>query len=221
MSLHCFWKSALESTSPEHGIYAWAEEFWLRTLSNQNLTLQSELVTQGAFNPAMRRYYYNPVTNDQMTIVQSAIETGDPLIVEFVLPPNGISAPPLHVHSVITETFIVLSGSLGVAIANQTQVLAAQESIQIKPGVPHRFWNQSQTETVKFQAVVTPGEKFEEFLTELYKLGEKGVVGKNGMPKNPAVLARLLLNADFAFAKIPLKLQMRLFKALARRSPET
>ena len=88
----------------------------------------------------------NPITGERATIRLGTRETrGDRLVVDLELRGAGFGSP-LHLHPSIHERLRVVSGTVGVSIDGRVSIADLDKTIEIPPGVPHRFWNAA-TET--------------------------------------------------------------------------
>ena len=86
--------------------------------------------------------------------VPSAQTMGSYSVLEVVADPhNGV---PLHVHNNEEEHFIVLEGTLDIAIGNRRWDAAAGSSAIVKRGEPHAWCNPSDT-AVRMLVVFSPG----------------------------------------------------------------
>lgn len=91
--------------------------------------------------------------------------------VEFnnVLSP-GAAGPEPHVHSLQTETFFVLSGTMIARVKGQKErTLLQGEKIVIPPGVVHSFTNGSTEEPLVTRIMVEPALDFQWFISEAAK----------------------------------------------------
>ena len=88
--------------------------------------------------------------------------------VEFhnVLAP-GANGPEPHVHTVQTETFHVISGTMIARVKGQEEVvLGPGEKIVIPPGKVHSFTNGSKEEPLETRIVVEPALDFQWYISE-------------------------------------------------------
>lgn len=63
-----------------------------------------------------------------------------------------------HVHSAACQFFFILSGSAVIEIDGERVGLAAGQGVEVPPGVPHQFMNESQ-EDVNFLVVSHPSTR--------------------------------------------------------------
>lgn len=161
----------------------------------------------------------NPVTGHRARRQTPAEGAGDGAAVvefEFTLPARSAGAPR-HVHTRITETFIVVAGQLLVEVGERGHfvVLRAGEAVTITPGTPHGFRNASEAAVV-FRCVVKPGGDFENFIRALYGLALDGRTDAAGMPTNFWQLVLILKLGDVHVPGVPVALQRWLIGGLAR-----
>lgn len=150
----------------------------------------------------------NPVTGDQMTILQASYQSrGAYAKIQFDLPP-GAQGSPLHYHTYMSETFTVLEGCLEMEVGQKCnyRTLQAGEHLHVPAGVHHSFRNAS-SEWVTFTSENDPAGQFEQFIRGLFGLAIDGKVNRQGMPKNLLHLALLLQKADTILVGPPLVVQ--------------
>jgi len=88
---------------------------------------------------------------------------------ENVLAP-GAKGPDPHIHTVQTETFHVLSGTMIARVKGQDEeTLGPGEKIVIPPGKIHSFTNGSKDEPLVTRIVVEPALDFQWFISEAAK----------------------------------------------------
>lgn len=85
--------------------------------------------------------------------------------------PARFPGAPLHFHRHMTERFVVLEGSLEIAISGETRVLRAGESAVAFPGETHSFRNGNDDRT-RFLLIASPGGH-ERFFAELMEWMER------------------------------------------------
>jgi len=142
-----------------------------------------------------KRAFVNPAINDTATFIKTSEETnGEYTLLEIEL--GKSDGPPLHYHNAFSESFQVQEGVLYLQVGKDKKVLKIGESVNVPPGTPHRFYNET-NDTVKFNITVKPGHTgMENFIKILYGLSADGLSDKNGKPKNFAHLAVVLVNSD-------------------------
>jgi mannose-6-phosphate isomerase-like protein (cupin superfamily) len=157
----------------------------------------------------------NPVTGERATIRLGTRETrGDRLVIDLELRGAGFGSP-LHMHPSIHERLRVVSGSVGVSIDGMVSVAELDRTIEIPPGVPHRFWNAGIIEA-KLLMDIRPASRFEAFTRNMIGLAQDGKTGPTGMP-NLLQLAVIANEFDdvIQFLSPPPLLQSALFPILA------
>ena len=130
------------------------------------------------------RIIENPIINDRVTFVETAVETnGRYSLFHVELAPGG--GNELHIHKKFDETFTVLEGVLGVQAGDQIYHLQKGETITARVGQAHRFFNPSATDSVSFSVLIEPGNSnFETALQVVYGLSRDGLTTAKGAPKN-------------------------------------
>lgn len=143
----------------------------------------------------------NPVTGEKMTFLQTSAETrGEWVLIELRAEPGGAVAAP-HVHPAQGERFEVVSGRLGAKVGRKTVELGPGESVSVKQGQAHTWWNAGDDELV-FRCEVRPARQFESLIETMFSLAADGKTNKKGMP-NPFRLA-VIANAHFDTVRLPL-----------------
>ena len=86
--------------------------------------------------------------------VAAADSAGRIAMIEVEIPPRTLVKP--HMHSKEDEFTLVLAGTIGAKLGEETREAVATGSFLVKPrGVPHALWNASE-ETATIVEVVTP-----------------------------------------------------------------
>ena len=97
--------------------------------------------------------------------------------------------PPLHVHPVEDETFVVLEGSLALFLPGGQRVdLAAGEAIVAPKGIPHVY--RVESDQARWLAVVTPAG-FDAFVREAGEPAERPELPPLGREHDPARLGAI------------------------------
>lgn len=162
------------------------------------------------------RTIVNPVIQDRVTFISTAEETGDAYTAVSVrLMPGG--GTPLHYHKILTETFEVTSGMLGLQAGREIRVLLPEDSYTVPPGVVHRFFNAGK-EPVNFHTTITPGsEGFERSLRILYGLASDRLTNAKAMPRSLTHLAIIAHISDMHSPGV-LSLSQPLLRYLVKRA---
>jgi mannose-6-phosphate isomerase-like protein (cupin superfamily) len=157
----------------------------------------------------------NPVTGERATVQLGTRETrGERMVVDLEMRGAGFGSA-LHVHPSIHERLRVVSGSVGIFIDGAISIAEIGKTIEIPPGVPHRFWNAGIVEA-KLLMDIRPANRFEAFTRNMIGLAQDGKTNPKGMP-NLLQLAVLTREFDdvIQFLSPPRFLQSTLFPILA------
>lgn len=162
------------------------------------------------------RTIVNPVIKDRVTFVATSHETqGSHTQLTVTLMPGG--GTPMHYHKILTETFEVISGTLGLVVDGTPIRLQAGNAVTVFPGMVHRFYNDSDT-PVQFQTTITPGSRgFEWSLRILYGLAADGRTTRKALPRSLTHLAIVSEISDMHTTGI-LSLMGPLLRRLASRA---
>ena len=159
---------------------------------------------------------YNPVQQDRIIWRRTAQDTnGDLLSVDLFVSPRG--GNPLHVHPLQEEHFKVVSGTLGVQVNDEQRWLTEGEEVTVPPGIPHRWWNDSDGEEAHVQAELRPALNSEIFFETLYGLAGDGKTGENGAPNllQQAVMFTGINEGEIYLASPPVPVQKAVLATLA------
>ncbi len=119
------------------------------------------------------REIVNPRTGQRMRLLLTAADTDGALMrVETYNPPNGV-AEPLHVHPRQETRAEVTSGTLRFVVAGRERRLGPGDTITIPAGMPHRFWNDGDSEAVAIQEA-RPALRLAEFFETYFELAAAG-----------------------------------------------
>ncbi len=135
--------------------------------------------------------YENPVTGINVVIRVGTCETrGEQLIVDLYARKCGAGSA-LHIHPVIYERLTVVSGRVGLFLNGTTSIAEVGSTIEIPPGLAHRWWNAGIYEA-KITMEIRPAARFEEYLRNVIGLAQDGKTDAMGMPNllQLAVLAK-------------------------------
>ena len=114
-------------------------------------------------------------------------------LVEHPLAPRTLGAP-MHTHTHEDEYSFVLTGTVGVRIADEEFELRPGQLVFKPRAVPHAFWNATD-EPARLLEIISPGG-FERFFLELDEL-----LARDGQPDEQAIHAlmnRYGIDMDFA-----------------------
>ena len=145
-------------------------------------------------------------------IIQSA-QTNQHSIIEFSIAPN--EKTPWHYHTLFSETFEVLKGTLQVGRNNQVLQLKEGDIATIQPNEKHYFNNTTNNECV-IKVTIRPGNKnFEDALLISKGLAKDGLATASGVPKKLYDLA-LFIYLNNSKMVGPQKIAEPLFNYLAK-----
>jgi quercetin dioxygenase-like cupin family protein len=137
--------------------------------------------------------YENPVTRIKAVVQVGTYETkGERLVVDLYTRKCG-AGPALHMHPVIYERLTVISGRVGLSLDGRVSIADVGSTIEIPPGLPHRWWNAGIYEA-KLRMDIRPAARFEAFLRNLIGLAQDGKTNPTGMPN---LLQLSVLAKDF------------------------
>jgi len=123
----------------------------------------------------------NPVTGERATIRLGGRETnGQRLIVDLELRASGFGSP-LHMHPSIHERLTVVNGRVGIFVNGTISIARVGKTIDIRPGVAHRFWNAGICEAT-ITIDIQPAKRFEAFIRNMIGLAQDGKTDSKGMP---------------------------------------
>ena len=105
---------------------------------------------------------------------------GQLLEIECFNPPSGVKEPE-HVHPLQESRFEVISGTMNFNVNRETHVVGPGESILIQAGVPHYFWNDSETEVHSIQSF-SPALHIADFFRTFFALARQNKLNKKGLP---------------------------------------
>lgn len=130
----------------------------------------------------------NRVTGERVEFLATATTTaGERLRFAFTVRPRGY-LPVKHLHPTQDETFVVDRGELQVAIGAGTRALARGQSLTIRRGQPHQWWNKTDAE-VSLEVEFRPAGRTEEFLEQYFGLCNLGRSRPDGTPPFLQIMA--------------------------------
>ena len=125
--------------------------------------------------------YENPVTGEKAVIRLGTKESGgDRLLVDLELQAGGFGSQ-LHLHPSIHERWTPISGRIGVYVNGTISIAPLGKTIDIRPGVAHRFWNAGICEA-KLTLDIRPGRRYETFIRNMIGLAQDGKTDSRGIP---------------------------------------
>lgn len=119
-------------------------------------------------------------------LIKSAVSQKDSVLEMNILPGEKT---PWHHHTLFSETFEILKGTLEVGKGNDVLNLTPGDTAVIQPNEKHYFHNISEEECL-IKVTIRPGNlNFEYSLLILKGLSNDGLATKSGIPKNISDLA--------------------------------
>jgi quercetin dioxygenase-like cupin family protein len=137
--------------------------------------------------------YEIPVTQIRAVIRVGTYETrGERLVVDLYVRKCGAGSA-LHAHPVIYERLTVMGGRVGLSLDGTTSIAEVGSTIEIPPGLVHRWWNAGIYEA-RVRMEIQPAARFEHLMRNLIGLAQDGQTDPMGMPN---LLQLAVLAADF------------------------
>ena len=126
---------------------------------------------------------------DAATVKVEAEATGDAFCLVEYAAAAGIPGPPLHVHRLVSETFLVVDGEVTFRTGGDTRKLGAGELAFVPPGVAHTFSNDG-GKVAKWVGIFSPG-RYVALVEGIGKLLPPG-----GGPPDEAAMMKLFSDWD-------------------------
>jgi hypothetical protein len=125
-----------------------------------------------------------------------------------VLEPHA-PGPPEHIHSSLSENFIVAEGTLSLLVNGEKKLLRPGESLLVNPGTPHKPFNETDSRVV-VKPPLTPEyaltEQFTVFLTQAYGFFDE-FESNSQPPKALLQMSRFSPKYELWLARPPVPLQ--------------
>ena len=131
----------------------------------------------------------NPVTGETVRFEEAAEDSGGERVVADVTLARGGFGAAAHVHPRQTETFRIVDGEVGFRIGRRRIVATAGQTLVVKAGTPHAFWNAGAGQA-RFRCEVRPALGFERLLETMFALAREGKTNRRGIP-HPLRLAAI------------------------------
>ena len=157
----------------------------------------------------------NPVTGERAVVRLGTEKTGgESKMVEVFVKPSG-AVTGEHVHPAIEERFTVVRGRVGFRLGGRETIAQLGQRLHVPAGTAHDWWNAGEEEA-HVVVEISPAERFEEMVRNLFSLAQDGKSNSKGMPNllQAAIFAREFEDVLY-FTKPPLLVQRLLFGALA------
>jgi mannose-6-phosphate isomerase-like protein (cupin superfamily) len=135
---------------------------------------------------------------------------GERLEIEGFAPLNV--GTPMHLHHLQDEAITVVAGKIGFQIADEEPRFAeAGETILLKRGIGHRWWNAGTTE-LRLKGWTSPPNNLEYFLTELFASMRRGGGKRPGLFDAAFLVTRY--RSEISMLDIPAVVQKVAFPVL-------
>jgi len=145
----------------------------------------------------------------------SATDKNKETIVEYCIIPN--EKTPWHYHTLFSETFEILNGTLEVGLNNRINLFKIGDKVTIKPNEKHYFHNISKNDCL-IKVTINPGNtNFENSLLILKGLANEGLASTAGTPKKLSDLALFVYLNNSRMVGFQ-KIAEPFFKLLARKA---
>lgn len=131
----------------------------------------------------------NKVTGETFTFLETAKDTdGKRLVFNFSVAPQG-KLPVVHLHPSQTETFEIQKGEFYIKIGNELKELKAGDTFTIAKGVPHQWWNPSDSTSTEMKVTFEPALNTEIFFEQWCGLCNDDKIQANGQPAFLQIMA--------------------------------
>ena len=162
----------------------------------------------------------NPVIGDKLQFLVTAADSNGELLRAHLWNKAGAQGPPEHLHPKQTETFTIVSGTVGFKCNGKEKILTAGQSITAQKNQMHKFWTVGDQPS-EMIVEVRPALQSEFFLETWYSLAKKGEVNKDSTPKSFLQFMTILnqYNGEAFVAGPPIllqKLMSRIFGGLGK-----
>ncbi len=131
----------------------------------------------------------NKITGEHITWLETAKDTnGQRLKARFSVGPKG-RLPVVHFHPNQVETFEFIEGEFCLKVGDETKNLHPGDTVVIQKGVPHTWWNPSETDTAQMIVSLEPALNSEIFLEQFFGLCNDGKAKADGTPYFMQIMA--------------------------------
>lgn len=153
-------------------------------------------------------------TQGHIKLIRSAA-THPESVIGFNIVPG--EKTPWHYHTLFSESFEVLSGTLEVGLNSQVRLLKKSDQVTIQPNEKHYFHNVSNADCL-IKVTINPGNKnFENALLISKGLAKDGFASAAGTPKKLSDLALFVYLNNSNMVGVQ-KIATPLFNYLAKRA---
>ena len=157
----------------------------------------------------------NPITGEWVVVRVGTEDSGGELLeIDAYVNPGG-AVTGEHVHPAIEEYFTVVRGRVGFRLDGRETIAPLGQRLHVPAGTSHDWWNDGEEEA-HIVVEISPAERFEKMVRNLFGLAQDGKTNSKGMPNllQAAIFAREFSDVLY-FTKPPLLVQRLLFGALA------
>jgi quercetin dioxygenase-like cupin family protein len=160
------------------------------------------------------RVIVNPLSGEQITIRQTAAETGGLVLDwELLLAPGG-QVPSSHAHPEQTETFTVLEGRMKFRVGWRRVLATPGQTVRIPPGTVHHFANAGPV-PARIMVESRPALAMEELLETAAAMAQEQHAAGRALPR---LVELALFMTDFEREVRAPFLPARLVRPVARRA---
>jgi nucleoside-diphosphate-sugar epimerase/mannose-6-phosphate isomerase-like protein (cupin superfamily) len=199
----------------ELGIAVAAGLYWLPPLRRASLgvvrRMRPRARRSSPTQPRQHRVFEGPAT--KIRLLETAAETDGARLRFEQTVAVGDGRPPRHVHRKQTESFLILSGRMGIEAGGVVYEIGAGESRSVPPGTPHTFWNAGDEPCVH-EVKLEPALDMEHFFEGVVTLEAQHKLPPHGRP-DLLRIALLFGKHDNLVAGVP-RIVQRVVYALAR-----
>ena len=199
----------------ELGIAVSAGLYWLPPLRRASIGIARRLRRRPSPPSATQRVQYRefegPTT--RIRLLETAAETNGARLRFEQTVAIGDGRPPRHVHRKQTESFLILSGRMGIEAGGVVFEIGPGESRSVPPGTAHTFWNAGDVPCVH-EVKLEPAFDMEHFFEGFVTLEALHRVPPHGRP-DLLRIALLFGKHDNLVAGVPRVVQ-RVVYAIAR-----
>jgi nucleoside-diphosphate-sugar epimerase/mannose-6-phosphate isomerase-like protein (cupin superfamily) len=199
----------------ELGIAVAAGLYWLPLLRRASIGIVRRLRPRpsppSAAPPAQYREFEGPTT--KIRLLETAAETDGARLRFEQTVAVGDGRPPRHVHRKQTESFLILSGRLGIEAGGVVSEIGPGESRSVPPGTAHTFWNAGDEPCVH-EVKLEPALDMEHFFEGVVTLEAQHRLPPYGRP-DLLRIALLFGEHDNLIAGVP-RVMQRLVYTLAK-----
>jgi quercetin dioxygenase-like cupin family protein len=131
----------------------------------------------------------NSKTGERITWIETFKDSnGKRLVFDFSVAPKG-KLPVVHFHPKQTETFEINSGKFCIKVGKELKQLNAGDKFMVDKGIPHQWWNPSDTQTAEMKVTFEPALNTEVFLEQFFGLSNNGKTKVDGTPAFLQIMA--------------------------------